>query len=99
MKYIWYSPQKSKYPLFISFQTYKIWTVTGVLSRIKAVYCYMLHISESDHEMPQSHTADQPMALWGRDTYYYQSNYIKMPYNKAISFISSSEIIAKLESH
>ena len=28
----------------------------------------LINTYEYDKEMPQSHTSDQPMALWGRDT-------------------------------
>ena len=62
--------------------------------------CYFLR-RKYDQEIPESHTAGQPTALWGRDTEHEQSQNIRKTIKveqRALSFsLFFAKVIAKLE--
>ena len=56
------------------------WKMLTLWNKTYMYFCYYLtHIpkNEYDQEMPQSHTAGQPMVLWGRDIEHLQPHDIK----------------------
>ena len=50
----------------------------------------LLKVREYDQEMPQSHTADQPVALSGRSTEHQQPQYIRKTIKVKQPALSSS---------
>ena len=69
----------------------------GATRYICIVFKVKEKVNEYNQEVPQSYTADQPMAPAGRDTEYQQSHDIKSNKGKAISSHFLREMIAKLE--
>ena len=79
----------------IAFLKNRYW---NVLTLLKAKS--NLKVSEYEHEIPQSHTADQPMAPWGRATEHIQSQDIQKTIKaKQPDFSSTSILLQNWKGH